>query len=197
MTRESDYTAESHECHGKDTCGDESYRSALHCFGYIVAAQLLTQTCKEYKCYSEAKGGSQSEERTGEQVVVKTFGEFVRAVSHEDSNTEDAAVRGDKRKEHTESLIQRRRDLLEDDLNHLHERGDDEDEQDRLQEAESEGIKQHLQQVRYDGCEHKDESHGCTHTKGSVDLLADAQERTYTEELTQYDIVNKYRRYEY
>ena len=50
----------------------------------------------------------------------------------ENGYTEDTTVRRDQRKEDTESLVESRGDLLQDDLDHLYECGDDEDEGDRL-----------------------------------------------------------------
>lgn len=47
---------------------------------------------------------------------------------------QDTAVGSDKGEEDTERLIERRRHLLEHDLDHLHEGSDNEDEEDSLEE---------------------------------------------------------------
>ncbi len=53
--------------------------------------------------------------------------------------------------------------------------------------------KQFLQQVGHYRGQHEHKRNGGTHTQRGVNLLAHAQERTDTQELAQYDIVNKYR----
>ena len=72
---------------------------------------------------------------------------FVGAVSYQDCHTEDAAVGGDKRKEHTQSLIERRGDFLEHNLNHLHKGRNNENKQNRLQELYSPKNQQFLEEI--------------------------------------------------
>ena len=71
------------------------------------------------------------------------------------------------------------------------------DEQDGLQEAQAERVEQHLQQVGHDGGQHQHERNCGTHAQRGVNLLTYAQERTDTQELAQYDIIDEYRRDKY
>ena len=115
----------------------------------------------------------------------------------EDGDPEDAAVRGDEREEDAEGLIECRRYLLQDDLDHLHEGGDDEDEGDGLHIDHVEGLEDEL--LQEEGAhrrECQDEGYGGTHTECGIYLLRDAEEGTDAEELREDDIVDEYRRNE-
>lgn len=101
-------------------------------------------------------------------------------------------------KEDSEGLIESRRYFLENDLNHLNEGRDDEDERQRLQILEVEGIEdEHLYEVGDDCRQRQHESDGSSHTQRCADFLAHSQERTDAEELGKDDIVDEYRGYEY
>ena len=131
------YSAEAHEGHGEETCGQQSNRCALHCLGHFVQRQPLADACEEDQRESKAYCGSESVNGTGEETVLcaqRQFSQELVLVSYDKGYTENTAVGGDQRQEHTQCLIERRRDLLQHDLNHLHEGSDDEDEEDGLEE---------------------------------------------------------------
>ena len=54
-------------------------------------------------------------------------------ICYDQCDTQNTAVGRDQRQEYTQRLIQRRTHLLEHDLNHLHQRSDDQNEEDGLQ----------------------------------------------------------------
>ena len=76
------------------------------------------------------------------------------------------------------TLVERGADLLDDDLDHLHERCDDQDEAHRLEELQ---IQRHkhivLQQIGHQRCDGHHERDGGGHTDGRTHLLGHAQER--------------------
>ena len=51
---------ESHECHGKDTCRNESNRNTLERLRNLVKSYLLTKTCEKNHGQAEAERGGES-----------------------------------------------------------------------------------------------------------------------------------------
>ena len=191
------YTTKAHECHSQEAGGEEGDRSTLQCLRHLSQCQLLAHTCEQYQCQCKTNSCSDSEEHTGQQAWLCAHRQFIGAACYHDSHTEQTAVRRDQWQEHTQCLVQRWRDLLKDNLNHLHEGSNHQDKQDGLQEAQTPCIQELLQEIGYQCCQCHDKQHSSTHTKRSVDFLTYAQEWTDTQELAQYDIINEYRRDKY
>jgi len=191
------YAAEAHEGHCEESGSEQRNRCTLHRFRYSRQGELFAQTGEEDEREAETKSGSKRKERTGQHTVLCADRQLLRAVGHENSHTENTAVGGDKRQEDTQRLVEGRTDFLEHNLNHLHECSDDEDEEDGLQELQAPFDEQHLQQVRHYGREREHEDNRGTHAQCSVDFLTYSQERTYSEELAQNDIIDEYRRDKY
>lgn len=180
------HTREAHERHSQQTGCNKRDGHAAHTLRDIDKRKLLSDARKDDEREGETQRSREGIDNTCEQVVV--------LLDDKDSHTQDTAVGGDERKEDPQRLIERGRHLLEDDLNHLHERRDDQDESYGLQVAQRERIEQQLlYEVGHYGGEHKHESHRHAHADSSLDLLRHAQERTDAEELRQHDIVYEYR----
>ena len=174
---------EAHEGKSQEASGDESYGHTVHTFGNAYEAQLLAQSGKHDECQGEAERGGQGEDDAGEEVGLKTLA-VVSAVGHEDSHAEDAAVGGNQRKEHAERLIERGRELLQHDFDHLHEGSDDEDEGDGLQILQAEGVEHpYLHEIGDDGGNDQHEGYGQAHALGGLYFLGYAEEGADAEEL--------------
>ena len=183
------HAAEAHEGHSEDAGGDEGDGDTFHRGGKLGARKLLADTCEDHKGEREADSDGDG--------VDDTLQERVFLLDDEDGDPEDAAVRRDEWQEDAEGLIERRRYLLQDDLDHLHESGDDEDEGDGLHIDHVEGLEDEL--LQEEGAhrrECQDEGHGGTHTEGGIYLLRDTEEGTDAEELREDDIVDEDRRNE-
>ena len=184
------HTAETHEGHSQQTGYNEGDGHTLHSLGDIHYSQLLADRSEYGEGKTEAEGSAHGIDNAGEQVGLKTLG-VVSALCHEDGNTKDGAVGGDERQEDAESLIQRRRHLLQDNLHHLHEGGDDEDEGNRLKVLEVVLNQKYLNQIGDDRGYGKHESHSCGHAKGRVHFLRHTEERADSEELREDDVVDE------
>ena len=183
------HAAEAHEGHSEDTGRDEGDGNAFHRGGQLGAGELLADASEDHEGEREADSDG---DRVDDALQQRVF-----LLDDEDGDPEDAAVCRDEREEDAESLVECRRYLLQDDLDHLHEGGDDEDEGDGLHIDHIEGLKDEL--LQEEGAhrrERKDEGHGSAHTDSRVYLLRDAEEGTDTEELREDDIVDEYRRNE-
>ena len=183
------HAAEAHEGHGKDTGGDECDGDALHRGGELGARKLLADTCEDHE-------GEREADSDGDRID-DALQQGVFLLDDEDGDPEDAAVRRDEREEDAEGLVECRRYLLQDDLDHLHEGGDDEDEGDGLHIDHIEGLEDEL--LQEEGAhrrECQDEGHGGTHTECGIDLLRDTEEGADAEELREDDIVDEDRRNE-
>ena len=121
--------------------------------------------------------------------------EGILFLHHVHGHAEDGAVGGDQREIDTEGLIQGRAHLLQHDLDHLHEGGDDEDEGDCLQEFQLERQEEVLvEQVGHQGRQGDDEADGGGHAGCRGELVGHTQERADTQELRQDDVVDEDRR---
>ena len=110
-------------------------------------------------------------------------------------NAEHRAVGGDEGKEDTQRLVERRADLLEHDLDHLHESRNHEDEGYGLQEGETERNEKVLVDQVSDKCrERNHEADCCGHSGRGGQLVGHTEERADSEELREDDIVDEYRR---
>ena len=92
----------------------------------------------------------------------------------------------------TERAIEHRCYLLEDNLEHLHECRDDENEDYGLHEAEAEGGEHPSLKQPCDGCgEDHDECHSGSHAHCARELARHAYEGAYAEKLGKDDVVDK------
>ena len=183
------HAAEAHEGHGEDAGGDEGDGDTLHRGGELGARKLLADACEDHE-------GEREADSDGDRVD-DTLQQRVFLLDDEDGDPEDATVRRDEREEDAEGLVECRGYLLQDDLDHLHEGGDDEDEGDGLHIDHVEGLEDEL--LQEEGAhrrECQDEGHGGTHTEGGIYLLRDTEEGTDAEELREDDIVDEDRRNE-
>ena len=145
-------TAEAHEGHGEETCGDEGDGDTPEGLGHIDKIELLTESGEEHHGEEEANTCGERIDDAFEQVVV--------LLDDKDGDTEDAAVGGDEGEEHAKCLIEGGHGLLEDNLNHLHQGCDDEDERDGLEVLKAKGVEHiHLQEVGHDGGNHENGGH--------------------------------------
>ena len=183
-------TTEAHEGKRKQTCRDEDDGHTTHATGHFRQIQLLAQTCKHHQGKSEANGRGEGVDDALQEVVI--------LLDDEDGDTQHGTVRGDERQEDAQGLIECRRYFLQDDLHHLHQRSDDEDEGQRLQVLQAQRIEHKvLYEPRHDSGERHHKGHGGSHAQRGVYLLRHAQERADAEELRQDDIVDEYRGDEY
>ena len=191
------YAAEAHECHSQEAGGEEGDRSTLQCFRHLCQCQLLAHTSEQNQCQRKTDSCCDSKQHTCQQTWLCAHRQLICATGYHDSYTQQTAVRCDQWQEHTQCLVQRWRDLLEDNLNHLHQCSNHQDKQDGLQEAQAPCVQELLQEVGHQCCQCHDKQHGSTHTQRSIDFLTYAQEWTDTQELAQYDIIHEYRRDKY
>ncbi len=113
-------------------------------------------------------------------------------LDHQDRDAQHGAVGGDQGQEDAQRLIERRRELLEHDLDHLHEGRNHEDEDDRLH---IDDVQRHehigLNQPRHDGRNGHHEGYGSSHAQRSLDFRRHAQKGADAEELRQHDVVDE------
>ena len=182
-------TGETHEGHGEETGADHCDRHTTHCLGDGCPCELLADTGKDGDSHSETDCGCES--------IDDALAEIHVLLHDRDGHTEDGAVSGDEREEYTERAVEHGGDLLEDDLKHLHEGGDHEDEDDGLHELQPEGCEDEILKQPCDGGgDDHYESHGCTHADCARKLARHSDERTDAEELGEDDVVDKDRRYD-
>ena len=125
---ESAKSGESDERHREDSRRHQSDRRPLERGGRRGELQPFAQTGEEQQRQREADSGKESEHsRLQHRVVV---------VRIDGRRTEHRAVGGDERQVDAQRLIEHRAELLEHDLDQLHQRRDDEDEKQHLEEAE-------------------------------------------------------------
>ena len=168
--------AEAHESQGEQSGGEHHDGHALHALGDTYQFHLLAHTGKHSQRQAEADGRREGIDDTLNQVVV--------LLDHEDGDAEHGTVGRDERQEDAEGLIEGGRHFLQDDLHHLHQRGDDEDEGDGLQILKAEGVEHvFLYQPGDDGGERQHEGYCRRHAQRGLDLLGYAEERTDAQEL--------------
>ena len=85
------YTGETHEGHGKQTCGDEGNGHALHATGNVHQREVLADAGKYYQSKGETEGCSNSIDHAGEEVGLKSLS-VVGSLCHKDGNAKDSAV---------------------------------------------------------------------------------------------------------
>ena len=104
------------------------------------------------------------------------------------------AVRGDERQEDAERGVERRHESLHRDVDELHERGDHEDERERVDVAEAERDEEPVVEAPRDGRgDRHDEDDGAGHAEGRLRLLRHAQERTTSKKAVQNEVVHENR----
>ena len=117
-------SAETHEREAQQARSDKYDAHALHALGNLDQRLLLAQTGENDQRQRKAKCRRKGIDHALEQAIV--------FLNDKDSHTEHGTVGRDQREEDAERLIQSRRDLLQDDLHHLHKRGNHQDEGKRL-----------------------------------------------------------------
>ena len=158
---------------------------------------MLTNACKDNECQSETDSRTYGKDDTGQEIGLETL-RRVSSVSYEYCDTKDAAVCCDERQEDAKCLVEGRSALLQDNLDHLYEGCNHQDEGYCLQILETERIEHiHLNEIGHDGCKREHKSHGCTHAEGGIHFLADTKEGTNAQELRQDNVINKDRCNEY
>ena len=152
------HAAESHEGQRQQSCRYEYDRHASHALGDIDVSQLLAYSGEEDKSQREADG-------RGERVN-NALDEREVLLYHENGHAKHGAVGGDEWQEYSERLVEGGRDLLEDYLNHLHERRYDQDERYGLEILQAERVEHaFLQQESHHGGHGQHESHGHAHAE--------------------------------
>ena len=175
---------EAHEGQREQSGGDHHDGHALHALGHLHQLELLAHAGKHRQRHAEADGRGEGIDHGLQQVVI--------LLDAEDGHAEHGAVRRDQRQEDAQRLIERRRHLLQHDLHHLHQRGDDQDEGDRLQILQAEGVEHvFLYEPGDDRGQRQHEGDGSRHTQRGVNLLRYAKERTDAQELCQHDVVHE------
>ena len=168
---------ESRPAESREQTGREQHDGhALHALRDLYQLELLTHAGEDRQSQTEADSRREGIDDGLQQIEV--------FLDHEDGHTEHGAVGRNQRQEDTQCLIEGGRHLLEDDLHHLHEGGNHEDEGYRLQILQPEGIEHELLYTPgNDRGERQHEGYGCRHTQRGVNLLRYAKERTDAEEL--------------
>ena len=92
---------------------------AAHALGDVGQLQLFAHAGEDGQCQSEADGGAEGVDHALCQVEVLLY--------DEDGHAQHGAVGRDERQEDAQCLIEWGRDLLQHNLDHLHQRGDDQD----------------------------------------------------------------------
>ena len=122
----------------------------------------------------------------GHATIVELLGD------HGQRHAEDGAVGRNQRQEHAQGGVKRRTDFLQDDLHHLHQGSDDEDEGDGLQEGQLQGNQDVLvRQPCHESGQGQHEDDGSAHTQCGRGLLRGAQEGADTQELGEDHIVDQ------
>ena len=182
--------AEAHEGHSQQAGHDEGDGHALHPLGDVHHGQLLTYGSEDGESQAEAESGGNGKDDAGQEVRLKPLS-VVGALSHKDSYAEDGAVGGDEGQEDAERLVQCGRYLLQDDLHHLHEGGDDEDEGDGLQIDQVVLDQENLNEIGDNRGDGEHESHSSGHTKCGIHFLRHTEERADPEELREDDVIDE------
>ena len=177
-------TRKTHERHGQDTGRDQRNGNAPECPGNVLEIQPLADAGEEHQRQRETDRRSDREGDALQKVEL--------LLDHQNGDAQYGAVGRDERQEDTQRLVERRRELLEDDLDHLHQRRNDQNEDDGLHVDD---VERHehigLDQPGHDGGDRHDEGHGGAHAHRSLDLRRDAEEGTDAEELRQDDVVDE------
>ena len=169
-------TREAHEGQGEEAGGEHDDGHALHALGNLSQLELLAHAGEYRQRQTEADGRREGIDHRLQQVEV-----FLDA---EDGDTEHGAVGGDQGQEDAKGLIEGGRYLLQNNLDQLHQRGDDEDKGDGLQILQAEGVEHvFLYQPGDDGGQRQHKGDGGRHAQRGVNLLGYAEERTDAEEL--------------
>ena len=180
-----DHALEGHEGKGHDSCHDERDGRARHGLGHAAGLQTFAYAGHEQK-------GEQKTRARGEGVE-KRLHEIVPFSLYQKRDAENAAVRGDERQEYAQRGVEGRNGLFEEHFHELHQRGDDEDEDQRLEIFQTGGnedvfLHQPCAQRGHDG----DEDDGCAHAEGHALFLGAAEVGAVAEVLGQNDVVDEY-----
>ena len=159
-------TRESHKRQGQDAGGNQGDRGALHALGRLHQVDVLTDAGEDNQSHGEAEGdadgiddGLAEAQHVGHTTIVELLGDDGQRY------TEDGAVGRNQRQEHALGGVERRTDFLQDNLHHLHQGSDDEDEGDGLQEGQLQGNQDVLvRQPCHEGGHGQHEDDGGAHT---------------------------------
>ena len=103
---------------------------------------------------------------------------------NQNSHTQDTAVCCNQRQEYSQSLIQSRRNFLQNNFHHLNQCRNDKNKCNGLQITQSESIEHKLlDNVSHNGSQRQHKGNSSSHTHSGFYLLRNAQERTDTEKL--------------
>lgn len=157
---------------------------------YLSGVNIVRDACKDNESQGKAESGREGVNHALKQIII--------LLDNQDGYTQHGTVGSNQRQEDTERLIKCRRNLLQDNLYHLNQGCNHEDERQGLEILQSERIEYILLNTPgNDGCQGQDKSDGTTHTDGCINFLRYAQEWTDTEKLRQDDVVDEYRRDKY
>lgn len=163
----SNHARKSHERHGQDASDDQGNRGAFHALRGFHQLDVLADARKQHQGQAKAQGDAHGihhrlakAQQMGHAAVVERLGD------HGQSHAQNGAVGRNQRQKHAQGGVERRADFLQDNLYHLHQGGDDEDEGNGLHElVQAQGNQDVLV---HKPCDERGQSHhendGGTHT---------------------------------
>ena len=188
------HACEAHERHGEDAGGDEGDGGAFHALRGFHQLDVLTDAGEDDQRQGKAQGDADGIDHRlaeaqymGHAAIVELLGD------HGQRHAQHGAVGRNQRQEHAQGSVERRADFLQDDLHHLHQGGDDEDEGDGLHEfVQPQGNQDVLvHEPGHQGGQGQHEDDGCAHAQGRGGFLGGAQEGANAQELAEDHIVDQ------
>ena len=181
---------EAHEGERQEPSRDERQGNAAEATGRIRMRQLLADAGEDDEREAEADRRRKRIEDGAEEVEVALRVHF--------GDAQDGAVCGDERQEDAERRMQRRHEALHRDVDELHERGDHEDERQRVDVAEAVWLEEELVQTPgHGGGDRHHENDRAGPAEGRLRLFRHAQKRATTQKAVQDEIVHQNRTYDY
>lgn len=180
-----DQTREAQEGDAHQPGGDEGDGQPAHGLGNVADLHPLAQTGHQHQGQGEAHPGAHG--------VDQGLDEVVALVDVEHGQAEDCAVGGYQGQVDAQGLVEPGHGLLHDDLDGLHQAGDDQDEEDGAHPGQVQGDQHEaVDQPGEDRGEehHEDDSHA--HADGGVGLLADAQIGAEAQKAHQHEVVDEH-----
>ena len=149
--------------------------------------QFLAYARHKYDCERETDAAENAVQKRLNKVV------SVRRRNVDDRNAQNGAVRCDKRQIYAQRVIQARAETLDHDFDKLHERGDDENERNRLNVFDVPLNKKKVDRVSNNRRDAHNEDNRNAHTERAVGLFGHAEERTDSQKLREDKVVYEYR----
>ena len=179
------HAAEAHEGKSEQSRRHEADREAFKALGVFRMIDALTHGCKQNDSHEEAE--------TAEHAVEGGLDEVEAVLDVEKNNAENRTVGGDEGQINAQCGVQGRDRLLEEHLNELNQRCDDENESKGLKELE-------IQRDEYvdvhDVADRRSKTHNegdrKTHAYRSVDLGRTSEEGAAAQKLREDEVVYKY-----